>query len=126
MGKRILLIEDETNIRAMYADILRESGYDVLEAAEGKAGLNEVMNGDWDLLLLDIMLPKLDGIELLKRMQLDPRTKEKPVIVLTNLDDNRIRDTCLDLGVNEFLVKANVIPSEIVLSVKKYVFINEP
>jgi CheY-like chemotaxis protein len=72
------------------------------------------------------MLPKLDGIELLKRMQLDPRTKEKPVIVLTNLDDNRIRDTCLDLGVNEFLVKANVIPSEIVLSVKKYVFINEP
>jgi len=125
MGKRILIIEDETNIRAMYADILKESGYDVLEAAEGKAGLNEVMNGDWDLLLLDIMLPKLDGIELLKRMQLDPRTKERPVIVLTNLDDNRIRDTCLDLGVKEFLVKANVIPSEIVLSVKKYVFINE-
>jgi len=125
MGKRILIIEDETNIRAMYADVLRESGYDVLEAAEGKAGLNEVINGDWDLLLLDIMLPKLDGIELLKRMQLDPRTKEKPVIVLTNLDDNRIRDTCLDLGVKEFLVKANVIPSEIVLSVKKYVFINE-
>ncbi len=125
MGKRILIIEDETNIRAMYADVLKESGYDVLEAAEGKAGLNEVINGDWDLLLLDIMLPKLDGIELLKRMQLDSRTKEKPVIVLTNLDDNRIRDTCLDLGVKEFLVKANVIPSEIVLSVKKYAFIDE-
>ena len=125
MGKRILLIEDETNIRAMYADVLKESGYEVLEAAEGKQGLNEVMNGDWDLLLLDIMLPKLDGIELLKRMQLDPRVKEKPVLVLTNLDDNRIRDTCLDLGVKEFLVKANVIPSEIVLSVKKYVFNDE-
>ena len=125
MGKRILIIEDETNIRAMYADVLKESGYDVLEAAEGKAGLNEVINGDWDLLLLDIMLPKLDGIELLKRMQLDSRTKEKPVIVLTNLDDNRIRDTCLDVGVKEFLVKSNVIPSEIVLSVKKYAFIDE-
>lgn len=125
MGKRILIIEDETNIRAMYADILRESGYEVLEEAEGKQGLENVMSGEWDLLLLDIMLPKLDGIELLKRMQLDPRTKEKPVIVLTNLDDNRIRDTCLGLGVKEFLVKANVIPSDVVLSVKKYVFNDE-
>ncbi len=125
MGKRILIIEDETNIRAMYADILREAGYDVLEEGEGKQGLNTVMNGNWDLLLLDIMLPKLDGIELLKSMQRDPRTKEKPVLILTNLDDNRVRDTCMDLGVKEFLVKANMIPSEIVLTVKKYVFLDE-
>ena len=109
----------------MYADVLKEAGYEVLEESEGKHGLENAMNGDWDLLLLDIMLPKLDGIELLKRLQLDPRTKEKPVIVLTNLDDNRIRDTCLGLGVKEFLVKANVIPSEIVLTVKKYVFAEE-
>jgi len=109
----------------MYADVLKEAGYEVLEEAEGKHGLENAMNGDWDLLLLDIMLPKLDGIELLKRLQLDPRTKSKPVLVLTNLDDNRIRDTCLGLGVKEFLVKANVIPSEIVLTVKKYVFAEE-
>lgn len=125
MGKRILIIEDETNIRAMYADILRESGYDVLEEGEGKKGLDTVVNGDWDLLLLDIMLPKLDGIELLKNIQKDPRTKDKPILILTNLDDNRVRDTCMDLGVKEFLVKANVIPSEIVLTVKKYVFLDE-
>ncbi len=125
MARRILLIEDETNIRAMYADVLKEAGYEVLEEAEGKHGLENAMNGEWDLLLLDIMLPKLDGIELLKRLQLDPRTKSKPVLVLTNLDDNRIRDTCLGLGVKEFLVKANVIPSEIVLTVKKYVFAEE-
>lgn len=125
MSKRILIIEDETNIRAMYADVLREAGYEVLEEAEGKQGLENVMSGEWDLLLLDIMLPKLDGIELLKRMQQDPRTKEKPVVVLTNLDDNRIRDTCLGLGVKEFLVKANVIPKDVVLSVKKYVFNDE-
>jgi len=125
MAKRILIIEDETNIRAMYADVLKEAGYDVLEEAEGKQGLDIVMNSTWDLLLLDIMLPRLDGIELLKRMQLDPRTKSKPVIVLTNLGDDRIRDTCLNMGVKEFLVKANTIPSDIVLTVKKYVFINE-
>jgi len=125
MSKRILIIEDETNIRAMYSDILKESGYDVLEEAEGKEGLDAVMNDTWDLLLLDIMLPRLDGIELLKRMKQDTRIKEKPILVLTNLDDNRVRDTCLNLGVNEFLVKANVTPNEVVLAVKKYVFIDK-
>jgi len=125
MSKRILIIEDETNIMAMYSDILKESGYDVLEEAEGKEGLDAVMNDTWDLLLLDIMLPRLDGIELLKRMKQDTRIKEKPILVLTNLDDNRVRDTCLNLGVNEFLVKANVTPNEVVLAVKKYVFIDK-
>ncbi|MFC1756017.1 response regulator [Patescibacteria group bacterium] len=125
MSKRILIIEDETNIRAMYSDILKESSYEVLEEAEGKEGLDAVMNETWDLLLLDIMLPRLDGIELLKRVKQDSRTKDKPIIILTNLDDNRVRDTCLNLGVREFMVKANVTPSEVVLAVKKYVFIDE-
>ena len=71
MSKRILIIEDETNIRAMYAAILKESGYEVLEEAEGKEGLDAVMNDSWDLLLLDIMLPRLDGIEVLKRIKQD-------------------------------------------------------
>ena len=125
MSKRILIIEDETNIRAMYSDILKEAGYEVIEEAEGKQGLDSVMNGAWDLLLLDIMLPRLDGIELLKRVKQDTRTRDKPIIILTNLDDNRVRDTCLNLGVNEFMVKANVTPSEVVLAIKKYVFIDE-
>jgi DNA-binding response OmpR family regulator len=122
MANRILLVEDETNIRTMYADILREEGYEVIEEGDGKGGLENVMGGDWDLLLLDIMLPKLDGIELLKRMKDNPGTKDKPIIVLTNLEDNRIKETCFSLGVKEFIVKSNIIPSEIVMSVKKYVF----
>lgn len=122
MANRILIVEDETNIRTMYADILREEGYEVIEQGDGKGGLETVMAGDWDLLLLDIMLPKLDGIELLKRMKDNPSTKDKPIIVLTNLEDNRIKETCFNLGVKEFIVKSNIIPSEIVLSVKKYVF----
>lgn len=125
MKKRILIIEDETNIRVMYSNILREAGYEVLEEGEGKQGLDTVMNGAWDLLLLDIMLPRLDGIELLKRIQQDQRTKDKPIVVLTNLDDNRVRDTCLNLGVKEFMVKANVTPSDVVEAVKKYVRIDE-
>ena len=106
----------------MYADVLKEEGYEVIEEAEGLAGLEAVMHGGWDLLLLDIMLPKLDGIELLKRMKIDPKLKEKPIIVLTNLEDTQIKETCLNLGAKEFLVKSNIIPSDLVLSIKKYVF----
>ena len=125
MNKRILIIEDETNIRAMYATMLKEEGYEVLEEEEGKKGLDALINSEWDLLLLDIMLPRLDGIELLKRLQQDQRTKDRPVVVLTNLDDNRVRDTCLNLGVKEFMVKANVTPNDVILAVKKYAFIDE-
>lgn len=125
MIKRVLIIEDETNIRAMYATMLKEEGYEVLEEEEGKKGLDSLINSEWDLLLLDIMLPRLDGIELLKRLQQDQRTKDRPVVVLTNLDDNRVRDTCLGLGVKEFMVKANVTPNDVILAVKKYAFIDE-
>ena len=122
MGKRVLLVEDETNIRVMYADILRDSGYEVIEEGDGKGGLDSIMNGEWDLLLLDIMLPKLDGIEVLTRMKQDPRTKDKPVVILTNLEDERIRETCLGLGVKEFLVKSSLTPGDVVITAKKYVF----
>ncbi len=125
MSKKILLIEDETNIRTMYADILTEEGYEVIQVGDGKQGYEVVMNSDWDVLLLDIMLPRLDGIELLKRMRVSPAKKDKPIIILTNLEDSRIRETCLNLGIKDFLVKSNITPDDVVLAVKKYVFNNE-
>ena len=106
----------------MYADVLREEGYEVIEIGDGRDGLTTVMNGEWDLLLLDIMLPRLDGIELLKQMRVDPKTKDKPTIILTNLEDNRIRDTCYNLGIKDFLVKSNIVPGDVLITVKKYVF----
>lgn len=122
MEKRILLIEDETSIRSMYEDILAEDGYDVVGIGDGLEGLQAVLTGNWDLLLLDIMLPKLDGIELLKKVQTNPQMQGKPIVVLTNLEDERIKQTCLSLGVKEFLVKSNIVPGDVVLTVKKYVF----
>lgn len=122
MGKKIILVEDETNIRSMYSTVLQEDGYEVVEISEGKRALEELESSDWDLLLLDIMLPKLDGIELLKRLKSNPATKDKPVLILTNLKDDSIKDEALKLGANEFLVKSGLVPGDIVLAVKKYVF----
>lgn len=122
MAKKIILIEDETNIRSMYADVLVEEGYEVTPIAEGKAGLEALKTTSWDLLLLDIMLPKIDGVELLKNLKSNPATKEKPVLILTNLQDPTIKQQCMKLGASEFLVKSDMVPGDLVLKVKKYVF----
>ena len=122
MSNRVLLIEDETSIRTMYAEVLRDEGYEVTEVGDGKDGFDKDTEGEWYVLLLDIMLPRLDGIELLKRTRTDPATKDKPVIILTNLEDARIRETCMSLGIKDFLVKSNIMPNDVVLTVKKYVF----
>ena len=122
MPKIVILIEDETNIRSMYAEILKDEGYDVVEISEGKEGLDVLKEGKWDLLLLDIMLPKLDGVELLKKLNEIKDIKDRPVLILTNLQDEEIRNACLELGVREYLVKSNIVPSDVVLNVKKYVF----
>lgn len=122
MSKKVLLIEDETSIRTMYADVLQDEGYEVIQIGDGKEGYDAVLNREWDVLLLDIMLPRLDGIELLKQMRKDPATKDKPIIILTNLEDSRIKETCFNLGIKDFLVKSNIMPNDVVLAVKKYVF----
>ena len=122
MAKKILLIEDETNIRSMYAEMLRDAGYEVHEVVEGAQGLEVAKTELWDLLLLDIMLPSMDGVELLRAIKSDPNTKDRPVVIVTNLGDDDIRSTCAQLGAKEFLVKAEVTPADVVLTVKKYVF----
>ena len=68
------------------------------------------------------MLPKLDGVEILKKIQDMVKEKDKPIVILTNLEDEQIRETCLKLGAKEYLVKSDIVPSDVVLSVKKYVF----
>ena len=120
--KKILLIEDETNIRALYAEVLRDDGYEVTEIGEGGTGYEAAKAGDWDLLLLDIMLPTMDGVKLLKELKGNAMAVAKPVVVVSNLDDENVKNTCLELGAKEFLVKSNVMPNDVLLTVKKYVF----
>lgn len=116
--KKVLLIEDETDIRSLYAEYLRDNGYEVIEAKDGIIGLEKALNEAWDVLLLDIMLPGQDGIELLRKIKVNPQLKDKPVIALTNLNIESVIDQVFDQGADGFLVKSEVTPDKIVAEVE--------
>ena len=117
---KVLIIEDEISLQDLYADFLREAGFNVSTASDGDKAIELINNSDWDILLLDIMLPKLDGTEVLKRVKADPTLKSKPVIVLSNLESDQIVKECLDLGAREFLIKSDITPQTILDVVSKY------
>lgn len=100
---RILLVEDDPGLREGLADALETEGYEVLPAPDGVVGLERGLRDDPDLVVLDLMLPRLDGFEVLKRLRADG--VESPVLVLTarGLEEDRVRG--LDLGADDYVVK---------------------
>ena len=119
--KIILLIEDESDIRKIYAEVLTEAGYLVKEAADGTQGIQMARNEPWDLMLLDIMLPGEDGIHVLKDLKQVEALVEKPVLLLTNLENETIIAECFDMGADGYVIKSEITPDYIVAEVKKYV-----
>ena len=99
---RILLIEDEADLIASLARALREEGYAVDTATDGKVGLYKAESADYDAIVLDVMLPLLDGWEILQRLR---QTKKTPVLMLTARDAARDRVRGLDTGADDYLVK---------------------
>jgi len=117
---KILLVEDEASLRELYAEVLAEASHEVIQAADGQDALPKIKEGSWDILLLDIMLPKIDGIQVLKNIKDDPVLALKPVLVMSNLQDDAITHNCMELGAREFLVKSNISPPDIVTAITKY------
>ena len=116
--KKVLLIEDEADIRSVYAEYLRDSGYEVLEAQDGIVGYNKALEEEWDVMLLDIMLPGQDGIALLKKIKAEDKTANKPIIALTNLSVESVINQVFDQGADGFLVKSEITPDKIVTEVE--------
>ncbi len=122
--KKILIIEDDQDVRELYAEVLRDEGFEVEEAVDGQSGLAKVLEGRFDLLLLDIMLPKFDGLEVLKTVKQKPEVKSIPVILLTNLGREAIIKEGFSLGADGYLIKSEHTPEEIVSEVKKFLGIS--
>ena len=120
MTKNILIIEDEDDIRSVYSEILKDAGYDVSEAADGVNGLALAQKGLWDVLLLDIMLPGEDGMQLLRSIKKNPALQQKPIILLTNLENDTIITQCFELGASGYLIKSEITPDKIVAEVAGY------
>lgn len=107
MAKKILVVEDEATLHKALVDSLTQAGYETMSALDGEAGWDLARDEKPDLVLLDIILPKLEGFEVLKRIKAEPSTEKIPVIILTNLGDIPDIQKALDLGANTYLVKAD-------------------
>lgn len=118
--KKILIIEDDQDVRELYSEVLRDEGFEVAEAVDGQSGLAKVLEGQYDLVLLDIMLPKFDGLEVLKTIKQKAKVKGIPVILLTNLGRESIIKEGFSLGADGYLIKSEHTPEEIVEEVKKF------
>jgi two-component system, OmpR family, response regulator VicR len=117
--KKILLIEDDEAISRVYSDSLTDAGYEVSLAYDGEEGLEKAKKLQPDLILLDLLLPKMDGIEVLKEMKKEESLKNVPVIVLTNLVNNDKISEAVALGSKIYMVKSNYSVDDILLKIKE-------
>jgi len=119
MKKTILFIEDEGHLQKLVTQALEEQGFLVLNALDGQIGLEKAMMQRLDLILLDLILPKKDGFEVLKKLKTQEQTKNIPVIILTNLDGSDYVQKALNLGATTYLIKANYKLEEIIEKIKR-------
>lgn len=115
---RLLLIEDDAFLAGMYVTKLTMEGWQAELSTDGKAGLEKAKKMKPDLILLDILLPKMNGFDVLKQLKNDPTTSAIPVILLTNLGQKGDVLKGLELGAADYLIKAHFMPAEVVAKIK--------
>lgn len=115
---KILLVEDEEMLANMYEVKFNNEGYELLKAHDGAKGLEMVKSIKPDFVLLDIIMPKMDGFSVLSAMKEDPELQNIPVLLLTNLGQDEDIEKGKKLGAVGYLVKANVTPIDVVNRVK--------
>jgi len=118
--KKILVVEDDLFLRELYADVLSAEGYKIETAQDGEEALQKMKIGGYDMVLLDIIMPKMDGLSVMRQMQNNPpQAPNKCVIFLTNLDKDEEIRTALQLG-QGYLIKSQITPGSLVQEVKVY------
>lgn len=121
MAKRILIVEDDRFLRELIVKKLSNEAYDVVEAVDGEQGLQKTKESKPDLILLDLILPGIDGFEVLSRKKDDPAIAAIPVIVLSNLGQKEDVEKGLGLGAVDYLIKAHFTPGEIIEKVRNII-----
>lgn len=115
---KILIVEDDSDLRNIYRETLAEE-YEVDVTRDGEEGWSKATVGNYDLILLDIMMPKLDGIGFLKKRKNDPKLQNVPVVMMTNLGQDEILKECFKLGVKYYIIKAETTPDQVLPIVVK-------
>jgi len=118
---KVLIVEDDAFLREIYVDSLTKAGFTVTSAEDGNEGIEKIKAGDWDLLLMDIILPQMDGIEIVRKLKTDPdfaAQAKKPVIFLTNLDNDNEMKQALAVG-NGYIIKSQINPGDLVAKIQE-------
>jgi len=118
--KKILFIEDEPSLQKAVSEVFIQEGFELLSASDGEEGLKITKEEKPDLILLDLILPKKDGFEVLKELKADEKMKDIPVIVLTNLEGVGDVEKALTLGAKTYLIKANYELEDVLKLVKEH------
>jgi len=116
---KVLIVDDDAFLSGIYATKLELDGFAVVSARDGDEGLKAALKEIPDLILLDVLMPKLDGFEVLKRLKAEETTKHIPVIMLTNLGQKEDVEKGLQEGAADYLIKAHFVPAEAVAKIKK-------
>jgi two-component system, OmpR family, phosphate regulon response regulator PhoB len=117
--KKVLIVEDDEFLQSLESTKLKKEGYEVFVAGTGEEALIKVEEANFDLLLLDLILPNFDGFEILKKVREYEKTKDLPVIVFSNLSEEKDINKSKELGANFFMVKSNFTLDELVEHVNK-------
>jgi len=118
-GTNVLIVEDDVFLSGIYRKKFEMEGFKVIMAGDGEVGWQAAKKKKPDIILLDILLPKLDGFAVLEKLKKDSETKNIPVILLTNLGQKDDVEKGLEQGAADYLIKAHFKPSEVVDKVNK-------
>ena len=114
---RLLLAEDEPDLRNFYAEFLQNQGYKVDLAENGQQALSKLLVTPYDLVLLDIMMPQMSGLEVLKQLG-SAATQPESIIVLTNVNDDVMIGECVALGIHGYIIKSDITPDTFLARVR--------
>jgi len=119
MAQKILVIEDDKFLRQLVTKKISKRDYNIVEAVDGESGLEKAEEEDPDLILLDLILPGIDGFEVLSELKDDPELSTIPVVILSNLGQKDEIEKGLQMGAEDYLVKAHFTLSEIVEKIEE-------
>lgn len=119
--KKVLVVDDDQYIRDLYCELLEAEKYEVTTAVDGQDGLLKATEGGYDLILLDAMMPKIDGLGVLKALKENPPKKiNKAIILLTNLAQDKVIDEAIANGAKSYLIKSDMNPDQFLQNIKKF------
>lgn len=116
--KKILLVEDDVFLNQLYSDLLHKAKYSVTSVMDGNEGLKQMLEKNWDLILLDVMLPGINGFDIFEKVTAEKKDLKTPIIFMTNLDSSDDDKKSLKVA-TDFWIKSSMTPPEFIEKVKK-------